>query len=295
MLGIDCHSDGVWQLLFASFKLCLFQGTLVTLPRIHDIIGVRMHKLVLWLNNTNGTLIVRRFLAIFLIVLSCLSRSLVRIGLCLLFLVHFFAILLHSIIDLFLKFCLLLIHVNVIEQWVTTLYPNSHKLWLTAVSLTVNVFHNLVISAQLFFVLSKDSIDTVYSCISYELLEICLDDKVCDIGMEHHIVSHADASSVVLIVLAFAHSVWKTPGSASLAVWASDFLALGLLNRLVPTNIEERLLVEELLFVVADHLFGGGLDAKASSWLDESCTRWHLTSLFHLAQVLIVLWPMLWI
>ena len=113
--------------------------------------------------------------------------------------------------------------------------------------------------------------------------------------MEDNVVGHANTSLVILIMLALTHPIWQTPTSSSFAIWTCHFLLLRLINSLVPTHIYEGLLVKELLPCIADHLLTEGLDAEASIRLDKHGAHWELTALLHLSQVLIVLWPMLWV
>lgn len=61
----------------------------------------------------------------------------------------------------------------------------------------------------------------------------------------------------------------------------------------MPTHIDKSLLVKELLLLVADHLLSESLDAEARVWLDQHGAHGHLTTFFHLSEILVVLGPVL--
>ena len=63
----------------------------------------------------------------------------------------------------------------------------------------------------------------------------------------------------------------------------------------MPTDIDERFLVEECLLEVADHLLRRCLDAEASFWLDQLGTGRKFTTRFQLLQVLVLLRTMFWV
>ena len=162
-------------------------------------------------------------------------------------------------------------------------------------ALTVDMLHDLVIGGKLLSVLSHDTIHSIDSSVGSELLELWDVEKVCNIRVEDDVVGHADTSLVILIMLALAHPVGQAPTSASFAIWTRHFLLLRLVDSLVPTHIDKGLLVKELFSCIANHLLTKRLYAEASIRLDKHGAYWELTALLHLSQVLIVLWPMLWV
>ena len=170
---------------------------------------------------------------------------------------------LHLLVDIALQLCLLLVHIDVVKQRVVTLDTYSHQLWLASMSFTIDMLHNLVIGAQLLFVLSQAAIYTIDGCICHEFLEVSLSNELGDVRVENYIVSHADSTTVVLVVLALTHSVGQAPRGASLAVRADLLPAIWLLDKLVPADIHEGLLVEELLLLVTHHLLCTCLDTEA--------------------------------
>ena len=202
---------------------------------------------------------------------------------------------LHLVPYVFLKLSLHLIVIHIIEKFVFGLLLHSHELGFSTVALTVDMLHDLVIGGELLSVLGHDAIHSVNSSISSELLEVGDVDKIRNVRVEDHVVSHADFSFNILIMLALADSVGQTPASASFAIWTRHFLLLRLIDGLVPTHIHKCLLIKELLPLVADHLLTKGLDAKAGIRLDEHGAYWKLTTLFHLSQILVMLRPMLWV
>eukprot|EP00353_Schmidingerella_taraikaensis_P014556 CAMPEP_0185569334 /NCGR_PEP_ID=MMETSP0434-20130131/1983_1 /TAXON_ID=626734 ORGANISM="Favella taraikaensis, Strain Fe Narragansett Bay" /NCGR_SAMPLE_ID=MMETSP0434 /ASSEMBLY_ACC=CAM_ASM_000379 /LENGTH=151 /DNA_ID=CAMNT_0028184085 /DNA_START=1927 /DNA_END=2382 /DNA_ORIENTATION=+ len=149
-------------------------------------------------------------------------------------------------------------------------------------ALALDVFEDLVISADFLLVFCQDAVHSIDRCVSDELFELWHVDEVGNVTIEHHIISHADAILVIPVVLALADAVGQAPGGARAAIRLAHLLLLRLSNALVPTHIHERLLVEERLLLVADHLFGERLDTKAAIGLDQSSADWQLTALFHL-------------
>ena len=141
-------------------------------------------------------------------------------------------------------------------------------------ALALDVLHDLVIGGEFLSVLSEDTVNTIDGGISDEFLELWHVDEVGYISVEHHVVSHAEISVVILVVLAFADSIGQTPGGAALAIWLLDLFLLRLVDKLVPTHIDKGLLIEERLLVITDHLLCGGLDAETVVWLDELCANW---------------------
>lgn len=111
--------------------------------------------------------------------------------------------------------------------------------------------------------LSKTTIYSIDSSVGNELFEFWHVYKVGDIPVEHDVISHAKATLVVFIVLAFTHAIRETPARALLAIGLCNFLALRFVDQLVPTHIYEGLLIEERLFLVANHLFSRRLDTKS--------------------------------
>jgi len=61
----------------------------------------------------------------------------------------------------------------------------------------------------------------------------------------------------------------------------------------VKADVDKSLLFEESLLKVTLHLLGSRLDAEASDWSNEFGACRHLTSLFKLSQILVLLWPVL--
>ena len=211
------------------------------------------------------------------------------------FLSKFFFVRLNLTIDVFLQLCLRFVHVHIVNQLVVRLGSHSHQLWLATVSLAIDMLHDFVIGAKLLLVRRHHTIHTIYRCVSYKLLEVRHLNEVANIRMEHNIVSHANLAIDVLVVLALADAVREPPRCASFAIRLGDFLPLWLINSIVIANVNKGLLVEELLLEVADHLLTEGLDTEASIRLDQLSANGKLTALLHLSQVLIVLWPMLWV
>ena len=195
--------------------------------------------------------------------------------------------------DVLLKLRLLLVDVHVVKKIIIgILRADSHELGLATMTLAVNVLHNLVIGTQLFSVLGEDAVHAIDSCVSNELLEVLHNDEVGNIRVKDYIVSHANSTIVVLIVLSLTDSVWETPRGSTFAIGLDNLCAFRFIKKLMPADIDEGLLVEELLLVVTDHLLGSSLDTEAADGLDKFGTNWQLTSFLHLAQVLIMLWPM---
>ena len=242
---------------------------------------VRVHDLELRLHDADGALL---FLLLFLILLvirddaCCLVSGSFRIFIGLLF----FTVLLLSFRDIFLELRLTLGHVHVVDELVVGIHSNCHELGLTAVHLTQDVLHDLVIGREFLLVLGHDAVATIDSGVSDELLELGIVDEVGDVPVEHHIVSHAETALIVLVVLALADTVGKAPSYALLTISASNLLLLGLFDILVPTHIDEGLLIEERLLVVTDHLLRRCLDAEACDWLDQLGANRELTALLHL-------------
>ena len=202
---------------------------------------------------------------------------------------------LHLVPDVFLKLSLHLIVVHIVEKLVVGLLLHSHELGFPTMALAIDMLHDLIIGGELLSVLGHDAIYSIDSSISSELLELWDVEKVRNIRMEDHIVGHANASLVILIMLAFAHPVGQTPASASFAIWTRHFLLLRLVDALVPTHINKGLLVKELLPLIADHLLTKGLNTEARTRLDEHGADRELTTTLHLSQVLVVLRPVLWV
>ena len=159
--------------------------------------------------------------------------------------------------------------------------------------LTIDVLHDFVVGAQLLFVLGKNTIHAVNSCVRHELLKLWHRNKVSHIRIEHHVVGHAYNLLVILIMFSLADSVRQTPRRSSLAIWPRYLLSLRLVDAIVPAHIDKGLLVEELLLLITDELLGKSLDAKAANRLDKHRADRQLASLLHLSQVLIVLGPVL--
>ena len=160
-------------------------------------------------------------------------------------------------------------------------------------ALAIDMLHDLVVGTKFLLVCSHHAVYSINRCVCYELLEVWHLSKVCHIRVENHVVSHANVSVDVLVVLALADSVGEAPGSSFLAVGLDHLLALRLVDTIVVAHVDEGLLVEELLLEVADHLLSESLDTKASGGLDEFGANGQLTTLLHLTQVLIMLRPML--
>ena len=249
-----------------------------------------MHNLVLGLDYTVGSLLIRAFLAVvlFLLLLGLLSGSLgirLRLGLlCRLFLVGA-----HLAIYFFLQLGLLLVHVHVVYQLVVSLRSHSHELWFAAVALAVNVLHDLVIRAQFLLIRRHHSIHSIDRCVRHKFLEIGHDDKVGNVRVEYNIVSHANLAIDILVMLAFADSIGQPPRSSFFAIWLSNFLPLRFINRVMIAHIDKCLLVEELLLEVADHLLSERLNAESSIGLDKFGADRELAALLHLPEILIVL------
>lgn len=74
-------------------------------------------------------------------------------------------------------------------------------------ALALDVLHDLVIGGEFLSVLSEDTVNTIDGGISDEFLELWHVDEVGHISVEHHVVSHAEISVVILVVLAFADSI----------------------------------------------------------------------------------------
>ena len=69
-------------------------------------------------------------------------------------------------------------------------------------------------------------------------------------------------------MLAFTDSIGQGPRGALFAIRLNSFFLLRFHHSLVPTHIDEGLLVEELLLLVTDHLLGSRLDTEAGNRLD---------------------------
>ena len=233
----------------------------MTLPSVHDIVRVGVDDFVLGLDDPCRALLVTRLLGFIIVISDSFSSRSILLGL---FLgSKLVLMLLLLLVDVFLELGFALIHVHIVDQLVTGLHAHSHQLRLASVTLALNVLEDLVVGGDLLLVLSQDSVAAIDGRVCDELLELGHVDKVRHVAMEHHIVSHAYIVLLVSVVLAFTDAVGQAPRGSFLAVGLGDFLALRLLDQLVPAHVHKRLLVEERFLVIADHLLGEGLDAEA--------------------------------
>lgn len=118
---------------------------------------------------------------------------------------------LNGLVDVFLEFCLLLIHIHIVKKLIVSLFSDCHELGLSTMALAKDVLQDLVVSAELFFVLSHDSVHAIDCSVSDELLELCHRDELSNVSVEHHIVSHADITLVILVMLTLTHTIWQAP------------------------------------------------------------------------------------
>ena len=82
MLRIDCDCQGLWELALAPFKLGGLEGALVALPGVDDVVRIRVHNFVFWLNDTRGPLFIRRLIALVLFVanpICCVLSGFLRL------------------------------------------------------------------------------------------------------------------------------------------------------------------------------------------------------------------------
>jgi hypothetical protein len=141
------------------------------------------------------------------------------------------------------------------------------------------VFQNLVIVGNLLLVLFDNAIHAIDRSICHELLELWVLTEALHIRMEDTVVSVAEAALGVLIRLTLRNTVREGPSSARLSISARLRPLLGEFKRLMPTHINESLLVEEFLLGFVHQTLTRRLDTETFKRLDERGTRWQLTSL----------------
>lgn len=113
--------------------------------------------------------------------------------------------------------------------------------------------------------------------------------------MKHNIVSHADCSFQVLIVLSFTDAIRQLPAHALFSIRFSYWLLVRLVYIFVPAHINEYLLVEEGLFDITHHSFRHSLNTKASFRLNKVCSSRHFILFFHFQKVSVLFISELWI
>jgi len=246
-----------------------------------------MNNLIFRLNNTLRSLLwLLLFIIFFLDLLFGLSFLILlffKLFGCFLLLKCLFFLL----ADIFLKLGLVLGHIHIVNKGIVSFDFDTHKLWLF--TFTIDVLKNFVISGNFFLVLSKHTVDAIKSGISYELLEIGVDEETGYVCMEHDIISHTNLPFFVLIVFTLRASVRQAPWCtllAGLRIGLSSLLRF--LDTFVPANIDECLLVKEGFVNITDHTFRHRLDTETSFWFNKSSARWHLTSFFKLSEVLVL-------
>ena len=201
MRAVDSHGEVSGQLLLL-LHLLVFDGAGVSLPRISEIDGVRVHNLILGHDDASRTGLLLFF--IFLLILRHVDFSIPDLEFLLL------ASLLCPLIgllseDVFLEFGLHLGRIHILQQLVVDVGLDGHE--LGADTLAVDVLHDLVITGELFLVSSHDSVAAINSRIRHELLEVNVVHKPSHVSIEHNIVSHAHAFFVVLVVLSLRDAV----------------------------------------------------------------------------------------
>ena len=248
VFGENRDGDLVGCVRLAILKQVFLESALVTLPVIHDFVGEGMHDFVLGLNDASRSLFLLRLLTIIIVILSVdsgLASLTLHLGL--LLSLHLLLVLLHFLANFFLKLGLLLIDINIVEEFVFCCHFDCHELRLPAVTLAIDMLHDFVVRTQLFLVLCQHTVHAIDGGVSYKLLELGHPDEVGNVGAEDYIVSHADGTLVILIVLSFADTVGQAPRDAFFAVGADLLNLVRLVDRIMPRYVHEGLLVEELL------------------------------------------------
>ena len=197
-------------------------------------------------------------------------------------------------IDILLQLSVLFAEVHVFQKFILcSLGFNKH--FVGAWTLTVDVLQDFVIVTDLLLILCTNAVNSVNGRIGCELLKLLILAELRNIRVEHHVICCAESAFCVLIGLTLPDTVGQRPGSALLAIWAHFSPLLRCFERLVPTNIDEGLLLKEFLLVLTNKTLGCRFDTETSHWLDEGSARRQFTSLHQLIKVLIELWAVLWI
>ena len=98
--------------------------------------------------------------------------------------------------------------VHILEKLVPTGFLGAHHHLVRPFAFTVDVFENLVVVRNLFFVFSHYAVHAVDGRVARELLEIVvLRAEVAYIRVEDAIVGHAKPTLVVLVGLTLTHLV----------------------------------------------------------------------------------------
>lgn len=100
--------------------------------------------------------------------------------------------------------------------------------------------------------------------------------------MEHYIISHTKRALSILVWLSLADTVRELPCSAFLAIWLGHALLGGQLEELMPTDVNESLLLEKLFGVLILKSLSRGFYTETWQGLDESCPRGQFTALLKL-------------
>jgi hypothetical protein len=104
--------------------------------------------------------------------------------------------------------------------------------------------------------LRQHAIHSVQCCVCHKPFKVFIPEELANIIVEHDIKGHTEDSFVILIRLAFAHTVRKRPRCALLAIRVSSGLLYRFINLFMETDIDECLLIEESLLGVTLQFFG---------------------------------------